>query len=409
MQRRDVQHLPLGFRQPQGAEREQPGFDVGRNRFRRRWTGGGKGTVHERGLKDDITAKALGLGFRVVRVTDVDPLSAWDFEVHRRRREGMVGPNERHLRNLRADPREIMPEAASIVMLARPYVPFAPPLPEGMAGYSAHYRAYPEGRAAAQQVASEFERIGVRAVAQPRLPNKALAVWAGLGSYGRNSLVHCPKFGSFVSIHAILTDAALERDAPAEICDCGECDACVEACPTGAIMPGGAVDLRKCVRAYMDSGEIVPVELREAYGTSILGCEACQRACPRNAKALQRAILPAAEDIKVFSLAGLFCDDEGQRRERLERMAALVGANYARERRVLTDAAIAVGNSGDADLAAAVARGLEHPHAPVRAHSAWAIGRLGARAVRHALRKALVAEDDPTVAREIEWALEQVS
>ncbi|MGE5584627.1 MAG: epoxyqueuosine reductase [Bacillota bacterium] len=365
--------------------------------------------VFERGLKDDIAEKAIDLGFGVVRVTGADPLATWEVEVERRHREGMIGANERHLRDLGADPRQVMPGAASVVILARPYAPFAWPLPEGMAGYSAYYRAYPQGRAAARQLASECERLGVRAIAGPRLPNKALAARAGLGSFGRNSLVHCQQFGSFISIHSVLIDAALEPDEPAaEICDCGGCAACVSACPTGAIMPGGAIDLRRCVRAYMDSGEVVPLELREAYGTSILGCEACQRVCPRNAKALQEAVPLAAEDPEVFSLAGLFCDDEGQRRERLERMAVAIGTNYARERRVLTDAAIAVGNSGDPGLAVAVARGLGHLQAPVRAHSAWAIGRLRSRAAKPALEKALGAEPDPEVAREIRWALEQM-
>lgn len=386
-----------------------PGIGSRRKRHRvgRGSSAFGQGSL--RSLRDGITARAMDLGFGAVGVTSVDPLPEWDHEVQRRVREGVVPPDQRHrhLRNLRTDPREIMPEAASVVVLARPYVPFASPFPRGVAGYSAYYRAYPEGRAAAQELAAELERIGIRAVAQPRLPNKALAVRAGLGSYGRNSLIHCPKFGSFVSIHAILTDAPLEPDAPSEVCDCGKCDACVRACPTGAIRPGGAVDLARCVRAYMNSGRSVPVELREAYGTSILGCDACQRCCPRNAGAMKRASAPPEEDLEVFSLAGILGDDPGERRKRLARMAAVLGRNYSRENRILADAAIAAGNTMDPGLLEPLGWALQHPHEPVRAHAAWAIGRIGGRAGVRLLEKAHATETSELVVDEIEDALEK--
>jgi len=386
-----------------------PGIGSRRKKYQagRRSSAFGQGSL--RSLRDAITARAMDLGFGAVGVTSVDPLPEWDHEVRRRVREGVVPPDERHryLRNLRTDPREIMPEATSVVVLARPYVPFASPFPKGVAGYSAYYRAYPEGRAAAQELAAELERIGVRTVAQPRLPNKALAVRAGLGSYGRNSLIHCPRFGSFVSIHTILIGAALEPDVPSEVCDCGKCDACVRACPTGAIRPGGAVDLARCVRAYMNSGRSVPVELREAYGTSILGCDACQRCCPRNAAAMKRASAPPEEDHEVFSLAGILGDDPGERKRRLAMMAAVLGRNYSRENRILADAAIAAGNTMDPGLLEPLGWALQHPHEPVRAHAAWAIGRIGGRAGVRLLEKAHATETSELVMNEIKHALER--
>ncbi len=358
------------------------------------------------GLKEGMIEESRKLGFGVARVTRIEPVSEWASEVTRRIGEGMLSPSDWARRRLGPDPRGAMPEAASCVVLARPYSPYALPFPRGIAGYSAHYREYPRGVEAARRLADWLAGEGLRSLAGPRLPFKALAVRAGVGSYGKNSVIYCREFGSFVTIHVILTDARLELDEPEVLSECGECDACVRACPVGAIAAPGTVDLRKCVRAHMGSGKVVPSELRRAYGNSILGCEACQRSCPRNARVLQDATAPPAGDLEAFSLQGLLSDAGDALRERLDRMAALVGANFARERQVLADAAIAAGNAGDPGLAGALAHALEHPHAPVRAHAAWALGMIGEAGNAAAiLRRALAGERDAVVRSEISAAL----
>ncbi|MGE5593442.1 MAG: epoxyqueuosine reductase [Betaproteobacteria bacterium] len=368
-----------------------------------------------RGFRDALAEKAAELGFAALGVTGGGPLPEWDSEVRRRVRTGVIPPEqfERHFRNLVADPREAMPEAASILLLAWPFKPYTLSLPHGMAGYSAYYRAYPAGRAAAQDLVAELERAGVRAVLQPRLPSKALALRAGLGSYGKNSLIYHQESGSFISLHVIVTDVPLEPDSapvaspPSVTCDCGDCVECMRACPTGAIQAGGAVDVSRCVRAYMNSGQVVPIEVRKAYGTSILGCDACERCCPRNAVAMKNAVAPPDEDAEVFSLAGMLGDDPGARRERLARMAAAIGRNYSRENRILADAAVAAGNTKDPMLLVPLGRALQHPHEPVRAHAAWAIGEIGGRAAARLLEKALSVETSDVARSEAERALER--
>lgn len=369
----------------------------------------------ERRLRCALVEKAAELGFTGLGVTGASPLPEWDSEVRRRGRAGMISPEqyERYFRSLVGEPKGIMPSAASILVLARPFKPYALPLPNGMAGYSAYYRAYPEAREAAQHLAAALERAGVRAVLQPRLPSKALAVRAGLGSYGKNSLIYRQESGSFISLQVIVIDVPLASDAeqealtPATTCECGGCVACVRACPTGAIQPGGALDVSRCVRAYMNSGRVVPIELRRAYGTSILGCDACQRCCPRNAVAVKNAVAPPDEDAEIFSLAGILGDDAGGRRARLARMAEVIGPNYSRENRIVADAAIAAGNTKDPVLLAPLGLALQHPHVPVRAHAAWAIGEIGGRAAARLLEKALAAETDDLVRREAKMALEK--
>ncbi len=389
MRRRLVQHVPLATDEIEIIETDEaltplPGKE---------------------GLASVIAEAARGLGFAAMGVTSVEPLLDWRGEVRRRISDGMMASRDWLRRKLEHDPREILPGAASVLVFARAYTPYTGPFPPGTARYAAHYVEYPKGLEAVRALAARLETMGFDAVPQPRLPAKALAVRAGLGSYGRNSLVYCSEHGSFVTLHTILTTACLEPDPPAPMSTCGDCDACTRACPSGALGRAGALDMRKCVRAHMGQGRLVPEGLRRAWGTSILGCEACALSCPRNSRAVREARVPPAGEASAFSLAGLLGDSGRALRSRLEAIAALVGANYARQNRILADAAIAAGNTRDPDLVPALARSLEHRHAPVRAHSAWALGEIGGEASRKLLERALVAEADAEVRAEIERAL----
>jgi epoxyqueuosine reductase len=118
---------------------------------------------------------------------------------------------------------------------------------------------------------------------------KALAVRAGLGVRGRNSLLINPEFGSWVVLGGMLTTAALEPDAPLEregegLTGCGPCRLCLEACPTAAIREPGVIDSRRCL-AYLTieagggAGQGLCLEGKPPY---VYGCDECQIVCPKN-------------------------------------------------------------------------------------------------------------------------------
>jgi epoxyqueuosine reductase len=99
---------------------------------------------------------------------------------------------------------------------------------------------------------------------------------------GKNDLIINPEFGSWVAYQTILTDAFLAPDSPLRTPDvCGDCDLCLKACPTGALYEPRRLDPRRCVTAQLTSREIV-ADQREKIGCYILGCDACQEACPKN-------------------------------------------------------------------------------------------------------------------------------
>ncbi len=168
------------------------------------------------------------------------------------------------------------------------------------------------------------------------LAEKLLAVEAGLGWIGRQSLLVTPQFGSYVVLgELILTEEADRYDEPFEGSRCGECRACVENCPTGAVMPGRGIDTARCISCH--TVERKPDTEIDLDGW-IFGCDACQSCCPWNRRAPQhrnRAFDPLF-DPRTMDAAAWRELDEAQFAERcgrtpltrsgLERIRSNIGA-----------------------------------------------------------------------------------
>ena len=246
----------------------------------------------------------------------------------------------------------------------------------------------------------------------PPLPAKELALRAGLGCFGKNSLIHTRKYGSWISLHFILTDVDLNPDKGMKtITDCGDCDLCIRACPNGAIKEDGQVIPGKCLRHHMLSSEFIPSEIRDKNGNKMLGSAICQMVCPFNKSGVSEATLPSYDEMKLFDIGHILNEWSTGLKKRMDRMGDLIGRNYARSQKVLSTAVILAGNSKDKSYLPALERLLKHPHPPIRGHSAWAIGKIGSLngAVHYkgVLKSALKDEDDIRVLEEIYRAMDQ--
>jgi epoxyqueuosine reductase len=286
---------------------------------------------------------------------------------------------------------------------ARPAPPRARPPRGRVAMYSwiDHYRPL---RAALGVVAEHLMKAGWRAQVladDNALVDRAAAVRAGLGWYGKNTNVLLPGAGSWFVLGSVLTDAPLMAGRPAlvPIADgCQACRRCLAACPTGALVGPGELDARRCLAWLVQAPGVFPREYREALGDRLYGCDDCQTSCPVNRLATHRHPPPEAErDAQRFVdvLWMLEASDE-------ELMDAL-GRWYVprREARYLRrNALIVLGNTGDpADPAVidALERALKAADPIVRAHAVWAASRLG----RPQLLRPLRDDRDPLVAAEL--------
>jgi epoxyqueuosine reductase len=181
---------------------------------------------------------------------------------------------------------------------------------------------------------------------------------------------------------------------------CGACSACIDACPTRAIVGTGQVDARRCI-SYLtiEHPGPIPEELRPLVGNRIYGCDDCLAVCPWNKYAERTkdyAFLPRAE-LSAPRLADLARLDEATFR------AVFSGSPIKRigRDRFVRNVLIAIGNAGDASLATIAEERAADPSPLVRAMAAWALGRLMAPESFAALReRELANETDESVRAE---------
>lgn len=231
---------------------------------------------------------------------------------------------------------------------------------------------------------------------------------AGLGFTAKSTLTIVPGAGSMVVLGELLLDVELPPSAPVNA-GCGSCRACLDACPTGAFADAYVLDARRCI-SYLtiEHQGPIPRELRRPIGTRVFGCDVCQEVCPFNASRLlperpvELAPRAALDPVDLIALLELGANSY----RKLVKRTALRRASRATLSR---NAAIALGNSGDARASAPLSRTLTaHSNPVVRSHAAWALGELGALAGeegRTALERAAREDPDAEVREEAALAL----
>jgi epoxyqueuosine reductase len=232
---------------------------------------------------------------------------------------------------------------------------------------------------------------------------KPLSEAAGLGWQGKHTNLVSREFGSWLFLGSIFTTLDLPRDAPDEN-RCGSCRACLDACPTEAFPQPYRLDARRCI-SYLtiEHKGPIPHEFRKAIGNRIYGCDDCLAVCPWNkfAQAGREMKLKAREELRAPSLADLSqLDDPAFRALFSKSPVKRIGRD-----RFVRNVLIAIGNSGEADLAPHARRLLDDESALVRGAAAWALAQLMPQdAFGDISRSRLVRETDPAVREELTLA-----
>ena len=199
------------------------------------------------------------------------------------------------------------------------------------------------------------------------------AARAGVGFYGKNTLLITRRFGSWVVLGTLVTDVEIEANGPLEL-DCGSCTLCIDACPTGALDDPGVVDSTRCLSYWTQAPEAIPKEYREELGAQVYGCDICQDVCPWNRGVEKRRATaePPAGAEPVVSLAAWLEAPDEELADRYDRL--YFPRNDARYLR--RNALVASGNSGDPRLIPAVRPYAENGDPLLREHAEWALARL---------------------------------
>ena len=203
---------------------------------------------------------------------------------------------------------------------------------------------------------------------------RAYAADAGLGAWGKNTCLLHPEHGSWFFLGELVTDLDLQPDAPRPDM-CGSCTACLEACPTGALVAPYQLDATRCI-SYLtiEVKGALAAERREGLGRHVFGCDICQDVCPWNRRRRRSggAAFEPRPGALAPDLAELALLDEEGFRARFRRSPV----RRARRRGLLRNVAIALGNSGEPAHRPLLRRLAEDEDAVVREHAAWALQRL---------------------------------
>ncbi len=337
-------------------------------------------------LAKALKAEAARLGFATCGITGAGhdfgtQLSGWlDDGCH-----GEMGWMEARAHQRRG-PQALWPEARSVIMLGMSYAPAHDPRALAEARSRGRISVYAQGadyhdvvKKALKALARWLvERTGCALkvfVDTAPVMEKPLGQQAGIGWQGKHSNLVSRTHGSWLFLGAIMTTLDLPADAP-EPDHCGRCTACQTACPTDAFPAPYKVDARRCI-SYLtiEHAGPIPEEFRAAMGNRIYGCDECLTVCPWNkfAQAAQanRAFLPRAEPAAP-SLADLLAlDDASFRRIFSGSPIKRVGRN-----RMVRNAAIAAGNSGDAQLIPVLERLAADGDEAVADAARWALQQL---------------------------------
>jgi epoxyqueuosine reductase len=206
--------------------------------------------------------------------------------------------------------------------------------------------------------------------------DREAAARAGVGFYGKNTLLITRRFGSWVVLGTLVTTAQVEPSRPLGL-DCGSCRLCIDACPTDALDEPGTLDATRCLSYWTQTANDVPEPYREALGSSVYGCDICQDVCPWNRGVEKRRAdmpLPSGAEANVSLV------------DWLERGADELADDYRRlfvprndGRYLQRNALVALGNAGRAEDRAIAEDYLAGDDPLLREYAAWACGRLDER------------------------------
>src|SRR6266567_2396387 len=225
------------------------------------------------------------LGIDVVGAAPAEPYEETERHIRDRRSRGLFADMRFTMAQpeVSCHPEQLLPNARTVVSAALCYYADEPERPPGHGRLPRYtwYDAYAELREKLDELGRRLGGDYRVLVDENQHVDREAAARAGVGFYGKNTLLITRKFGSWVVLGTLITDTKLETTPPLKL-DCGSCRLCIDACPTGALDEPGTLDATKCLSYWTQSSQPIPEEMQRALGDRVYGCDICQDVCPWN-------------------------------------------------------------------------------------------------------------------------------
>lgn len=239
------------------------------------------------------------------------------------------------------------------------------------------------------------------------LSDRAVAERAGIGWSGKNCAIITPEFGSYVYLGEMITNLPFAPDEPMED-QCGDCNKCIEACPTGALVQGGQINAQRCIAFLTQTKDFIPDEFRDKIGNRLYGCDSCQTACPKNKgmdfhfheemEADPEIVKPLLKPILHIS------------NRQFKASFGTLSGSWRGKKPIQRNAIIALAHFKDKSAVDDLALVMNEDSRPVmRGTAAWALGKIGGDEAESQLVNAKEKEMDKKVLEEINKGLQLIT
>lgn len=354
-------------------------------------------------MKQKITEIASSTGIEILGFTNIlDYTYLYDF-LDGRAKNGCGTEFEEQDINKRLDVRNVFQKCKSIIAIGVPYAEgFKKPVAndKGILSVSSygedyHKKLYVMLNKLAEEIKKSIDFEYEICVDTSPLIDREICKNAGLGSYGKNTLLINDKFGSFVNLGYLLTDLEIKCDNRTNNTDiCGGCDICIKSCPNNAILKEGGINAKRCVSYLTQTKDYIPSEYRKNMRNQIYGCDVCQLVCPKNKSNSQKET--------NFDYSSLFIDLEELMQMSNKEFASEYGhlAGSWRGKNVWKrNALISIGNLGLESMFGMVENELNNQSDMIKIYAAWSLVRLNREKAQEILYNKMKCEND-TVKKE---------
>ncbi|UCZ54146.1 tRNA epoxyqueuosine(34) reductase QueG [Bacillus shivajii] len=368
-------------------------------------------------LKNEIVAYSKRIGIDKIGFASADPFITLKSRLKIQQENNYQSGFEKGTLEERTEPSTLMPEAKTIISIALAYpskMKNAPRSKRGerrgifcRASWGEDYHHILRRKLKALEtfiLENHPDAKCLSMVDTGELADRAVAERAGIGWSGKNCAIITPEFGSYVYLGELITTIDLPADTPI-LDQCGTCNKCVDACPTGALVQGGQLDSNKCIAFLTQTKDFLPDKYRKKLGNRLYGCDTCQVVCPENkGKDAHHhpEMEPDPEVVKPKLIPLLMISN----REFKGKFGAISGS-WRGKKPIQRNAIIALAHYREKEALPHLFDLLKSDPRPViRGTTAWAIGEIGGgnESEQH-LKAAQDREKDEQVQEEIEKGL----